>query len=240
MAHFKNPEVSNANFTFRQIHHTALKGIIGAVIGLEGYNTTYLKGKKEPEFLTKLEGLGIGIVPNSYDGKFPIEELEYINQTGHASEENGGILLVYEEVLFEPSWDIYLDLSKLEVEVAKKIEDYVMNSKAKYFYYLGRNHYGAIIENSELLELNKVEQPQYISSLFDKKGIVFNDLVESDADLVYGEREFFNSFFIPTKKNNMGYYDYKSLYFTNYYIENIKNYQNRLFIQHNKKIIEIL
>lgn len=246
-AHFRNPEINNINLTFLQIHKTIIKGIVGAIIGLDGYNTSNLKNKSNVEFLDTLENIKIGIIPNVDKGIFPTEIISYVNQTGQASRQEGGCLIVKEKVLINPSWDIYLDLSLLEKEVQDKIKDYVLNSNSEYPYYFGKNHYFAEISNPSLFETARIEEPEYISSLFVKKGIVLDDEIEDSNDLVYGKNPILTSFIVPLDKDNdCGYTNYKNLYYTNYYIDEIENAENRYFIQDgsNKeekaKIIEML
>lgn len=240
-AHFKMPETNNKNITFLQIHKIALKGLLGATIGLSGYNTARFFGT-EIGFLTKLDGIRIGIIPNVDKGLFLTDMFKFTNTTGHASKEKGGVLIIEEKILINPNWDIYLDLSSLEKEIQDKLEDYLINEKRYYLPYFGKNTYDARIKEVEILELEKEEKPEYCSSLFINQDLKLDSDILTKDDLVYGDRPFLSTFFLPTnievENIRLGYRDYKQFLFTNYYIDEIDT-TNRTFIKHNDKIIEL-
>lgn len=237
-AHFRIPEVNNINLTFLQIHKTIIKGIVGAIVGLDGYNTAKLLNK-EVEFLNKLENIKVGIIPNADKGIFPNKIEKFTNTTGHASREEGGTLIVEEKILINPSWDIYLDLSNIDTDLKEKIEDYFLNSNSEYLPYLGKNHYNAIMKNVEIIDKQLVENPEYCSSLFIKNNVELDSDIVSKEDLVYGTTPFISSFFLPIDMNiELGYKNYNNFIFTNLYINYI-NSDERMFIKDNKKIIEL-
>ena len=64
-AFFKNPDVNTKErfFTFACIHKVALNGILGAIIGLNGYKEME-EGEIIPEFQRKLENLKVSITPS--------------------------------------------------------------------------------------------------------------------------------------------------------------------------------
>lgn len=240
-AHFKMPEINSTNLSFLQIHKIALKGILGSIIGLDGYNTAKLLNIPV-EFLTKLENLKVGIIPNTQEGIFITSLEKFTNTTGHASYEKGGVLIIEEKVLVKPNWDIYLDISDLEQDIQDRLEDYLVNQKNYYIPYLGRNHYPAYIKEVEVLELEEEKEPEYCSSLLINKDLKLDSDILAKDDLVYGDKPFLSTFFLPTNIDieniQLGYRDYKQFLFTNYYIEEIDT-TNRIFIKHNKKIIEL-
>lgn len=239
-SHFRNPEINNKNLTFLQIHKTIIKGIIGAIIGLEGYNTSMLLNRDKIEFLDKLQSLKVGIIPKSKHGIFQTQINDYINQTGHASYEQGGTLIIHEKVLVNPSWDIYLYLEELDKDIQEKIEDYLLNSKIEYPFYLGKNHYFGVISDVELLECERENNPKYISSLFIQDYFELDEDIEDEDDLVYGKNPFLTTFFLPTNMDNeLGYRDYYTFAYTNLYIGNIKN-DNFLCIKKNNNIIFLI
>lgn len=175
-AFFKKPDVNSyLYFTYGNIHKVALLGIFGAILGYKGYNQM---DKKDdfPEFYHKLKDIKISIVPNNKKGFIPKKVQTYNNSVGYASQEQGGNLIIKEQWLENPSWDIYLIIDD---EESKKIAEYLINNKAIYQPYLGKNdHYANIsevniIEDSILLETNKAN---IINSLCPKK------LFEVDID----------------------------------------------------------
>lgn len=238
-AHFRIPENNKINFTFPQIHKTTIKGILGAIVGLKGYNTTSFLKEDKVEFIEKLKGLKVGIIPNTFNGIFKKEIIQNVNQSGHASKEEGGVLIFKEEVLLNPSWTIYIEVSNLETSVREKIKEYLLNSWSEYSVYLGKNHYIADIENVEVVDFEIEEEPEFINSLFKRKDVEIDDLIESNDELAYGDKPFLTSFHLPLDiSSEQRYEGYGDFYFTNFPIDNIKD-KERLFITDKDKVIEL-
>ena len=104
-AFFKKPEV-NAYFyfTYGQIHRVALLGILGAIVGYKGYGCT----GTYPEFYEKLKDLKVSVVPRNSQGYIQKKVQMFNNTVGYASQELGGNLIVREQWLENPVWDIYI------------------------------------------------------------------------------------------------------------------------------------
>jgi CRISPR-associated protein, Cas5h family len=132
----------------------ALLGLLGAILGLKGYNEQG-KNDKYPEFYEKLNNIKIAIVPlTKYNGIFSKKIQVFNNSVGYASQEQGNNLIIREQWLENPRWKIFINLeSKVETNLLEKLEDYLINSKAIYIPYLGKNDHYANISNVELLEL---------------------------------------------------------------------------------------
>lgn len=139
-AMFKKPDVNSYfYFTYGQIHKPALLGIFGAVLGYSGYNQMN-KESMYPEYYEKLQNIRVSIVPNADNGYFPKKITYFNNSTGFASHEQGGNLIVKEQWLEEPSWDIYV---LLDCDEAEKIAEYLLEGKSVYLPYLGKNDHTA-------------------------------------------------------------------------------------------------
>lgn len=192
-AFFKKPDVNTyLYFTYGNIHKVALLGMFGAILGYGGYNqmkklNTSKKPSKEddensifPEFYKKLQDLKISIVPNNEKGFIPKKVQTFNNSVGYASKEQGGNLIVKEQWLENPSWDIYV---LIDSEESERVSEYIVNRKAIYQPYLGKNdHYANItnievIEDNEIIELNEVSK---LNSLFPKK--LFEVNLEDDEE----------------------------------------------------------
>lgn len=154
-AFFKKPEVNTyLYFSYSQIHKVALLGILGAVQGYKGYNQMD-KEDDYPEFYSKLRDLKIAIEPLNKEG-FIVKKIQYFNNSvGYASKEAGGNLIVKEQWLENPAWNIYI---KLDSEEANKISDSLINKKTVYVPYLGKNDHIADISEVELLEGTSVQE----------------------------------------------------------------------------------
>ena len=115
-AFFKKPEVNSyVYFTYGNIHKIALLGIFGAILGYGGYaqklkQTGKSKQLEEsfPDFYEKLKQLKIAVSPNAEKGFIRKKIQTFNNSVGYASKETGGNLIVKEQWLEEPSWDIYV------------------------------------------------------------------------------------------------------------------------------------
>ncbi|MCF6301399.1 MAG: type I-B CRISPR-associated protein Cas5, partial [Proteobacteria bacterium] len=106
-------------FTYNIIHRPALLGIFGAVVGLGGLYQAYSKNLHIPEYWEKLHKIKLAVVPlNSKKGLYDKTVVEYNNSVGYASQEQGGNLIIKEQILINPNYRIYL---KLDLEVMLKI-----------------------------------------------------------------------------------------------------------------------
>jgi CRISPR-associated protein Cas5h len=187
-AFFKKPDVNTyLYFTYGNIHKIAVLGIIGAVIGLKGYNQqdkdTY------PEFYKELSNLRIAIIPNDERGYIPKKIQTFNNSVGYASQEEGGNLIVKEQWLEKPSWDIYILLS--ENAYVKDIKESFLKSNFTYIPYLGKNDHFANIKDVEIVELQEAGNTEKIHSLFLKKHFYFikdEDIEFSLMDYEYEEQ----------------------------------------------------
>lgn len=200
-AFFKKPDVNTyLYFTYGNIHKVALLGIFGATLGYGGYNQmkkaseTKKSSKKDiqdiafPEFYKRLKDVKISIIPNNQKGFIPKKVQTFNNSVGYASKEQGGNLIVKEQWLENPSWDIYV---LVDSEESEKIVEYLLNHKSIYEPYLGKNDHYADITNVEVIEdikIIEVTEIRKIHSLFPKEAFEINleeDEGEEESDEVY-------------------------------------------------------
>lgn len=179
-AMFKKPDVNAFfYFTYNCIHKVALLGILGAIVGYGGYNQmSFLKKYKKdknidyPEFYEKLSRLEVGIVPRNINLNKKVQIFN--NSVGYASKEKGGNLIVKEQWLENPSWDIYILLNNDE---AKNIASNILSSKSVFIPYLGKNdHIANIYDVEEIKDIKKLELDtvEQIDSLFIKDYVEFS------------------------------------------------------------------
>ncbi len=184
-AMFKKPDVNSYTyFTYNNIHKPALLGIFGSIIGLGGYTQLFNKNKqievanksikkKEdkkplddgfPEFYEKLKDLKISIRPLGKNGYFSKKIQTFNNSVGYASRELGGNLIVREQWLENPSWQIII----LEDDSSEfmKLKEYLLNKKSVFIPYLGKNDHPAKIEKVHDIELKKDIELDKLDSLF--------------------------------------------------------------------------
>lgn len=226
---FKKPDVNSyLYFTYGNIHKVALLGIFGAILGYKGYNQMSFtqKYKKDfngllenkescyPEFYEKLNHLKVGINPKEVSINKKVQVFN--NSVGYASKEQGGNLIVKEQWLENPSWDIYI---AIEDEEGRKLAKALMDRSFVYIPYLGKNDHLADIKNVELIsEAKEVNSSCTIDSLFIKddfqivKNEEFDEFAESEDDILifkYEEK-------LPTSlEETTNKYEFKSVIYTN-------------------------
>ena len=221
-AFFKKPEVNEyAYFTYNNIHKIALLGMLGAIIGLGGYNQQ--KENTYPEFYEKLKDLKIAIVPDKkLKGIYPKKIQVFNNSVGYASNEEGGNLIVREQWLENPSWTIYLyNDGFVEQNIYQKLKEYLLQRKTVYIPYLGKNDHPATITEVEEIDLQEPKL-DYIDSIF-IENIAIDDF-ESVDELAYLVKEI-----QPIKlQEEYNFYEYESFIYTNYYLkQKIDGYKDR-------------
>lgn len=178
-AMFKKPDVNSVHYyTYGHIHKPALTGLFGAVLGYAGYSQMD-KSQPYPEYYQKLESIQVSILPNADKGYFAKKIVSFNNSVGYASREQGGNLIVKEQWLEEPSWDICV---LLDCEEAKKLAEYVTERKCVYIPYLGKNDHAADITHAAIVEGHKKEQASSLDCLFPKQ----KAQIDFDADLFGG------------------------------------------------------
>lgn len=221
---FRKPDVNAyAYFTYNNIHKPALLGLLGAIIGLGGYNQLFeknrdlKKGSLEyddgfPEFYQVLKDLKISIIPLAKNGYFSKKIQVFNNSVGYASFEEGGNLIVREQWLENPAWQIIIldDDSK----VYQKIKEYLEKGKAIYIPYLGKNDHFANISEVKCIELAE-SKGEFIDSLFIKKFDKLNGWAREDDDNPY----FFQEVSPYSLQKEYHFYEFQPLVFTNYEVE---------------------
>ncbi|GAA0725856.1 hypothetical protein GCM10008905_21850 [Clostridium malenominatum] len=187
-AFFKKPDVNTYYyFTYGNIHKVALLGILGAINGYKGYNDQQQnKNQVYPEFYENLKDIKLGIVPRNDKGYIPKKIQVFNNSVGYASKEQGGNLIVKEQWLEEPKWDIYI---LIQGEIEKELAERMKKLKFKYIPYLGKNDHIANITNIDIIKnVEKSTNVYNIDSLFIKENFKFieheDDFDDMDEEYV--------------------------------------------------------
>lgn len=165
-AFFKNNEVNAYYyFTYGNIHKVALLGMLGAIMGYGGYQKQQNENAIYPEFYDRLKDLKIAIEPLTEVGQFSKKIHTFNNSAGYASDENGRNLIVKEQWLEEPTWNIYF---LIDSEVGEELAEKIINRECVYIPYLGKNDHPANIDDIEVIEnVEKVSDKNLIiNSLF--------------------------------------------------------------------------
>lgn len=193
---FKKPDTNLSYLTYDIIPKSALLGILGAIIGLKGYKNS---DSKTLEFYETLKDLRIGIQPlllkqNSippYTSSdfIPMEDsfskafIQYINYHGYGSYEEGGNLIIREQIIIQPAYRIYINVGSCKKEIYDKL---IMNLKKRLSYftpYMGKNefHVSYLFEKKVKADMKTNLKNIRISTLF------FYDVIEGEGLLELGE-----------------------------------------------------
>lgn len=187
-AFFKRPDVNTYfYFTYGHVHKVALCGMFGAILGYKGYGQ-FQKEDVYPEFYTRLNHLRISVVPIGQKGMFSKKIQVFNNSVGYASKEQGGNLIVKEQWLENPVWDIYVQVNDEESE---KLMEVLLQETCVYVPYLGKNDHFAVISGVQVFEgIQEVQSASNLDSLFlrDFFQIHFDDEDEEEEPYKYEER----------------------------------------------------
>lgn len=232
------PESNSTYFTYNNVHKIMLLGILGAIIGENGYNYNSLcniiekndnsKVRKEddkalPEFYTNLEQLKIAVKPKIENGCFVKKIQQFNNSVGYANINDSipTTLIVSEQWLENPSWNIYILSDGSEGYL--KIKDYLLSAKCEYIPYIGKNDHFADISNIESIQVENATNIEKIDSIFTdidyESSDIFNSfeaftLENMDSDKHSGKYTLKEM--LPTKLNkDIGYTDFKEFIYTN-------------------------
>lgn len=233
-AFFKKPEVNSYfYFTYGNIHKIALMGLLGAIMGYSGYNQQKQdEDVKYPEFYEKLKNIKIGIEPKNKKGYTPKKIQIFNNSVGYASQEKGGNLIVKEQWLENPRWDIYI---LLQGEIEKRLEKRLQEKRFVYLPYLGKNdHIANITDVQKIEELEKQDQSNKIDSLFLKDYFKLVDNMNLYGD-VPRETTFKYQENLPiTLDEKTNKYEFETFVYTNSILSNIKD--SHVYLCNNKNI----
>ena len=141
---FRKPDTNDGiNLSYNMLHKPALLGILGAIIGLEGYK----EYGKFPEYYQRLKNLKIGIAPLRHEkGSFQKTVIKYSNTVGYANK--GSNYLTEEATLIAPAYRCYL-LLDTDDKTQRKLYEYLKAGKAEYLPYFGKNEFSAWWESGD-------------------------------------------------------------------------------------------
>ena len=213
-AHFKKPDVnSHTYFTYSHIHKVALFGILGAILGLRGYESFskeegLLRGDY-PEFYEKLKDFKISIIPKK--PYFTKKIFTFNNSVGYASKEEGGNLIIREQWLENPAWEILI----LENESSefRELKERLLKKEFAFIPYLGKNDHFAKIDEVKEVELQKATKDLVCISLAKKDDIILKKAPRFGANFFYEE-------YLPVRlKEKFFIYEYEKMVLSSWVVE---------------------
>lgn len=245
---FRKPETnSTINLSYNMMHKPAVLGVLGAILGLEGYREKNIF----PEYYTLLKDLPIAIEPLGHDkGNFVKTAIKYTNTVGYA---NRGTNFIAEELtLVNPGYRIYLMLEEKE-ELEMRLLTYLRDAKSEFIPYFGKNEFTAWWCKNSFQEYSfeeGVKSPEAVAikSLFLKNfvlkenrtdnlepGIDFLFNVENIADsYVYFER-------LPIRFNEeLLQYELGDFAYTTYLVENATGLENLYWLKEQNGYVQFI
>jgi len=244
---FRKPESNNTlNVSYNIIHRPAVLGILGAVIGLEGY-----KEKGEfPEYYKRLNHLKIGITPLDHEqGNYLKTPIKYSNTIGYAN--RGATFLTEELTLVAPKYRIYLLLdfdNDDEVLLYNNLKD----KKSEFIPYFGKNEFTAWWNNFMDYEFSEVNSEDHLSgkleTLFIRNQIIkdsiedenssFLDIIDADD---FDEIPFIYFELLPVDFDmNLIQYQMEEMVYTNYKIKNLENLPNLFYLKNLDRYAQLI
>lgn len=243
-AFFRKPETNNTiNLSYNIIHRPAVLGILGAILGLDGYNE---KGKL-PEYYEALKEIKIGIEPLNHDkGNYSKTNIKYSNTVGYANK--GTNFLTEELTLMEPSYRIYLLLDESVCEQAQLFAS-IKNGQSEYIPYFGKNEFTAWWSPASVKEyaFEQREIPEesvLILSVFIKNSVLKNDKEEPIPDLLNFEDEvnLFMYFERLPKDFDLSLMQYKlgDFVYSNYRFRNAQHLESLYYLNELDAYVQLL
>jgi CRISPR-associated protein Cas5h len=243
-AFFRKPDTNaTINLSYNIIHRPVVLGILGAIIGLEGYG----EKSKLPQYYEKLRDVKVGIEPLSHEkGNYIKTNIKYSNTVGYANK--GTNFLTEELTLVNPMYRIYLLLNSDDIYQNRLIHS-IRNGCAEFIPYLGKNEFTAWWTSDSYREYEYTEKPIQeesvkIKSIFYKKNILKGNTSIPVPDLLkFDEEESPFIYFERLPKDfdlKLMQYDIVEFAFSNYLIKNARQLDNLYFINDLNAYVQLL
>ncbi len=258
----KKPDTNDPIYiTFNMLHKPTLLGILGAILGLKGFEAPEPKSKKKntakkgeltlaydqeeekyfiAEYYSKLCHIPIGIKPlEDENGNFSKTVIKYNNGVGYANQD-GGNLIVTEQTLINPAYRCFL-LLDLSNENEQKLYNYLKNNEADFLPYLGKNEFSIWWDNWQVYDYQQfiAENKTFkIDSIFIKEVPVKDGKTFKASFRPTGIKKFMYFETLPTHYSEQPIqYNYSAFAYTDYElkqeypIENLYKLSNNEIIQ---------
>ncbi len=236
----KKPDTNDPIYiTFNMLHKPTLLGVLGAIVGLQGFQQP--DGKKQKnnnkkteleldpneaekyffisEYYTKLHHIQLGIKPlNTINGSFDKTVIVYNNGVGYANKD-GGNLIIKEQTIINPAYRVWLLLDTKNVIEAKLLHN-LKTQEAEFLPYLGKNEYSIYWKNFKSYPINefKAEGKTFkICSIFKKEEPLKEGKVTKATFFTFGISKYIYFENLPTNYNEkLLQYEYAPFTYTDY------------------------
>lgn len=185
----KKPDINEGIYlTYNLLHKPGLLGILGAVAGMAGYQ----KKDELPEYYQELKSLKVGIRPLNTDrGIFSKTVVRFNNSVGYASHEQGGNLIVDEQILIRPSLRCYLMLEGGHASHAT-IGKRLAKHEAEFVPYFGKNEHALWWENFREYDCQpfQFDRNYKVSSIFMKGKQIIKDIMIHNPPALFSRSDY--------------------------------------------------
>lgn len=232
---FRKPDTNNTiNLSYNLIHKPAILGILGAVLGLDGYR----KKGELPQYYQLLKDLKVGVEPLNHEkGNFLKTNIKYSNTVGYANK--GSNFLTEELTLIAPSYRIFILLDEKD-KLQQKLLGYLEEAKAEFIPYFGKNEFTASWPKDSFQNYNFEEAPESrpnninILTVFYKNGNLKDNSSEPVPDILSSKEEHPFLFFERLPEDfdlKLMQYQLGEFVFSNYDIQNTFSLSNLYYLK---------
>lgn len=213
--YFKNHEANSINMTYQFIHKPCIIGLLGAMIGLDGWRQMkYHDGKLE--YYEVFKNSKISIIPTSpyYDTFY-----ETINNCTGFVNKGGATANIKRQILQNPSYTLIIQKDGIDEEYYNKLKEMLFKGESIYRLCLGNNNYTANIK-----DIKEITVEEYIK----KDDVIINSLIKDcEIEEIYEESEdnievegFQTHMWLPTNYNINGDYGHykEQITYNNFYM----------------------
>lgn len=243
-AFFRKPDTNaTINLSYNIIHRPAVLGILGAILGLEGYKE---KGKL-PQYYEVLKEVKVGIEPLNHDkGNYVKTNIKYSNTVGYANK--GTNFLTEELTLVNPEYRIYLLLNE-DDDHQKQLAENLKKGCAEFIPYLGKNEFTAWWNSDSYKEYDFSEseianEKVKVLSIFQKKTVLRDNLEIPFADLLnFDQEEIPFIYFERLPKDfdlTLMQYEMAEFAYSSFLISNAEKLENLIFIDELNAYVQLL
>lgn len=200
----KKPDTNEGIYlTYNCLHKPALLGILGAIVGLDGYAQSY---PSQPQYLQKVGNVKVGIQPpKETKGNIQKTVISYNNSVGYANLD-GGTLIVHEQTLLDPSFTVYLLLDD-DSPLERLLRQRLAKGEAEFIPYLGKNDHQLWWNNFKEygFEVFRPEKPYTVSTLLRKDRVLKNIRSSSQGRISLSSGPIGSDFFMFFERLPVGF-----------------------------------
>ena len=210
--YFKNYESNQVYMTYNYIPKTTILGILGAIIGLDGWRQ--MERNNKLEYWEELKNTKISLIPyKPYFETF----IETINNSTGFQNKNGATANIKRQILQNPKFTILIQKDSIKDKYYNLIKCRLENGESEFPLCMGINNYKLNVVDVGEIELEKEEE---LDDLIINSLIKYEDIEEIYDENYDREEQYLSDVYLPVgyKKEDMGYKVERFIY-TNHFVK---------------------